>query len=395
MHFLFATGIETGYPTLPGGRRIDQMDRCGHYARWQEDFEIVRELRLPALRYGPVYYRTHTGPDAYDWESCDDPMQRLRELGIEVIADLCHFGVPNWLGGFQDPAFPVLFAAYARAFARRYPWVRFVTPVSEILRSASQSALQGAWNECQASDASFVQAIRNLCMAHELAVEALLAERPDIVIVQHERIEYAEVAETEAGAPERWNALRFLSLDLTLGHELAPGVGAYLQRYGVASNDLTFFRERRAAGQRWLGVEYHERDEPLVTSTGEWAIPGQALRRRPAAAYFNRYRVPLVHAEANRTAVPSATWLDEQWSAMLALRAAGIPVAAFAWPSLTDTVGWDNGPAIDGNPVYAIGLCDLNREVRPVGDAYAALAREWSEARAWSHGASERRAAGD
>jgi beta-glucosidase/6-phospho-beta-glucosidase/beta-galactosidase len=59
-------------------------------------------------------------------------MEYLQTSGIEVMADLCHFGVPSWLGGFQDPAFPVLFAQYARAFARRYPWVRYFTPVNEI-----------------------------------------------------------------------------------------------------------------------------------------------------------------------------------------------------------------------------------------------------------------------
>ena len=143
MTFLFATGIENGYPVLPGGRRVDQMDRCGHYARWEEDFEVVRELGLDALRYGPAYYRTHIAPGEFDWESCDEPMRRLHALGIEVIADLCHFGVPTWLGGFQDPAFPVLFADYARSFARRYPWVRYFTPITEILLSASYSALRG------------------------------------------------------------------------------------------------------------------------------------------------------------------------------------------------------------------------------------------------------------
>ena len=30
--FLFATGIENSYPTLPGGARADQMERCGHDA---------------------------------------------------------------------------------------------------------------------------------------------------------------------------------------------------------------------------------------------------------------------------------------------------------------------------------------------------------------------------
>jgi len=135
--FMFATGIENSYPTLSTGRRIDQMEKCGHYERWAEDFALVREMGISALRYGPAYYRTHTGPGRFDWSTVDEPMRHLRELGIEVIADLCHFGVPDWLAGFQDPAFPVLFAEYAGAFARRYPWVRYFTPVNEIFVCAS------------------------------------------------------------------------------------------------------------------------------------------------------------------------------------------------------------------------------------------------------------------
>ena len=48
--FLFATGVENSYPTIAGGIRIDQMEKCGHYARWEEDFALVRESGLNALR---------------------------------------------------------------------------------------------------------------------------------------------------------------------------------------------------------------------------------------------------------------------------------------------------------------------------------------------------------
>ena len=39
---------------------------------------------------------------------------------IAPIVDLCHFGVPDWLGNFQNPDFPALFAQYAKAFAQRF-----------------------------------------------------------------------------------------------------------------------------------------------------------------------------------------------------------------------------------------------------------------------------------
>ena len=380
MTFLFATGIENGYPTLPNGHRIDQMDRCGHYARWEQDFELVRELGVRALRFGPAYYRTHVAPNRFDWEHADEPMARLRELGIEVIADLCHFGVPSWLGGFQDPAFAVLFGEYARNFARRYPWVRFFTPVHEILTCAANSGLHGRWNECRTDDRSFVRALRNLCMAHELAVEAILSERPDAIIIQAESLEHYHAAGRGAAAEaERWNALKFLSLDLTLGRELAPGMAGYLNQHGVTSNDLSFFRERRAEGRRWIGLDYFATREHRITSTGRKTTSRKGLGfRRLATEYYHRYRVPLFHSETHRATGLAVSWLKEQWEEVLALRASRIPIHGFTWGSLVDQTDLRQEPEAERGATQPVGLYDLGRTIRPVGEAYRALVQRWS-----------------
>ena len=379
MTFLFATGIENSYPTIANGRRIDQMDKCGHYARWEEDFALVRELGLTALRYGPAYYRTHVAPDRFDWDSADAPMARLRELEIEVIADLCHFGVPDWLGGFQDPAFPVLFAQYARAFARRYPWVRYFTPVNEIFICASFSALRGWWNECETSDRAFVRAMRNLCMAHELAVEAILIERPDAIIVQGESMEHFHPAGHLARREtDHLNAIKHLSLDLTLGHELAPRMAGFLNEHGVTSNDLSFFRERRAVGQRWIGLDYYPTCEHRVSSSGRRTSSRKGYGfRHLAAEYYQRYRVPLFHCETNRVSRLAVDWLRHQWNDIVALRSAGIPVRGFTWYSLTDQIDWQYGLREERNHLHPVGLYDLHRRPRPVGIAYRDLVARW------------------
>ena len=380
--FLFATGIENSYPTLASGSRIDQMEKCGHYARWEEDFALVRDLGLNALRYGPPYYRTHAAPDRYEWDSADAPMQRLRELGIEVIADLCHFGVPSWLGGFQDAAFPVLFAEYARAFARRYPWVRYFTPVNEIFICANFSARRGWWNECESSDATFVRALRNLCMAHELAVEAILGERPDAIIVQGESIEHFHPAGASATREaDRLNGIKHLSLDLTLGHELAPGMAAYLNDHGVTSNDLSFFRERRAVGQRWLGTDYYPTCEHRVSATGHCTTSRRAVGFRTLALqYYHRYGIPLFHCETNRVSRHAVDWLDEQWRDIVHLRSVGVPVCGFTWYSLTDQIDWQYALRYERNHLHAVGLYDLKRRPRPVAQRYREIIGQWSSA---------------
>jgi len=378
--FLFATGVENSCPTIVGGVRIDQMDRCGHYARWEEDFELVRECGLDTLRYGPPYYRVHTAPHQYDWEICDPQMHRLRDLGITVIADLCHFGVPTWLGGFQDPAFSILFAEYARAFARRYPWIRHFTPVSEIFVTADRSALKGWWNECETSERSFVHAIRNLCMAHELAVEAILCERPDAVIVQNESIEHFHAAGRDAQPhADRMNGLTLIPLDLTMGRELAPGMARFLNEHGVTSNDLSYFRERRAAGQRWLGVSYDPMCEHRISSSGRASFAHSMVVgfRELATQRYDRYRAPLFHCATNPVSHRAAYWLDSQWSDTLALRSAGIPVMGFTGYSLTDQIDWQHALRAEQNELHAVGMYDLQRRIRPVGVRYREIVAQW------------------
>src|SRR5688500_12689938 len=87
MAFFFAAAIDTSCPTDAAGNRLDQMDRSGHYARWEEDFECARSLGATALRFGPAYYRTHTGPGRFDWESCEAPMTWLKRSRLTLIAE--------------------------------------------------------------------------------------------------------------------------------------------------------------------------------------------------------------------------------------------------------------------------------------------------------------------
>ncbi|HZS59255.1 MAG TPA: family 1 glycosylhydrolase [Gemmatimonadaceae bacterium] len=373
--FLFATGIENSYPTLADGTRIDQMDQCGHTARWRDDFALALDIGVTALRYGPAYYRVHTGPDRYDWSSVDEPMEWLRTSGLTLIADLCHFGVPDWLGGFQDPAFPVLFAEYARTFARRYPWVRYYTPVNEIFICASFSALRGWWNECLASDAAFVRALRNLCLGHELAVEAILSERPDAIIVQSESIEhFAANGPRAQSRADHWNALKFLSLDLTLGRPLEPRMAAFLHHHGIPANELSFFRETRAVGQRWIGLDYYPTCEHRIAATGRSTTASSCRGLRALATdYWHRYHVPLFHCETNRISSRASAWLETQWREVQLLRAAGVPVHGFTWYSLTDQIDWQYALRLRRNDVYSVGLFDLKRRMRPVGSAYRDL----------------------
>ena len=54
-----------------------------------------------------------------------------------------------------------------------------------------------------------------------------------------------------------------------------------------------------------------------------------------------------------------------------------MPLVGFTWYSLTDQVDWDTALRENNGRVNPLGLCDLDRNSRPVGEAYRKLVSQW------------------
>ncbi len=383
-NFMFATGIENSYPTilLPDGtaHRVDEMEKCGHYARWRDDFELVRQLGLRFLRYGPPLYSTHTGPGRYDWAFADETFAAMREMGITPLVDLCHFGVPDWIGGFDNPDWPVHFAEYAQAFAVRFPEVRYYTPVNEIFVAATFSGQLGWWNEGGTSDRSFVTALGNLCRANTLAMQAILEVRPDAVFIQSESSEYFHAA-CPAVLPlaSFHNEKRFLPLDLTYGHPVSAVMYEYLTDNGMTRAEYHWLLENQVKASCVMGTDYYYTNEHLVHEDGRITGSGEVFGYYVITSqYYHRYRLPVMHTETNISdADKSWDWLWKQWMNVFRLRADGVPILGFTWYSLTDQVDWDTALREDNGRVNPVGLCDLDRNIRRAGFEYQKMIQEW------------------
>jgi beta-glucosidase len=391
--FVFATGIENSSPTIDGGRtRRDQMAACGHYERWREDFSLAASLGVDVLRYGVPLYRTWLGPDRYDWTFTDAAFGELRRLGLAPIADLCHFSVPDWLGNFQNPDFPGLFRVYAGAFARRYPWIRLYTPVNEMYVCARNSAMWGLWNEELKSHPAYLTALTHLVKANLLGMREILRHRTDALFIQSESSEYFHAAVPEAiPIAERRNAHRFLSLDLNYGRPLTPETRAYVLENGMTDADCRFFEEHGglARGHCILGSDYYCSNEHHVAADGSMRGDGEVLGYATIVrAYVERYGLPLMHTETNLDQGPrgveASDWLARQWLLLRSLMRDGVQVTGFTWYSLTDQVDWDLMLGEQRGHVNPRGLFDLDRRIRPVGEAYRELIAAWrGRATAW------------
>jgi beta-glucosidase len=383
---MFATGIENSIPTIKNGTvRVDQMVASDHYNRWKDDFDCVQQVGINFLRYGPPLHKCWLAPGRYDWEFADVTLADLKRRDITPIIDLCHFGVPDWVGNFQNGDFPALFATYAAAFAERYPWVQLYTPVNEMFICAIFSAKYGWWNEQMTTDRSFVTALKHIVKANVLAMTEILKRRSDAIFIQSESSEYFHADSPAAiGMAEVMNARRFLSLDLNYGRRVDSEMYEYLMENGMTREEYHFFLDNRLKQHCILGNDYYMTNEHRVFADGHTEASGEVFGYSEITRqYHNRYRVPIMHTETNLREGPTGQeavqWLWKEWANVLRLRNVGIPTVGFTWYSLTDQVDWDTALREQNGNVNPLGLFDLDRNIRNVGVAYKKLIEDWRD----------------
>ena len=275
--FMFATGVENSIPTINQGRtRVDELEKCRHYDRWEDDFDCVDELGVRFLRYGPPLHRTWLDRGRYDWSFADATFASLKRRGIIPIVDLCHFGVPDWIGSFQNDDFPELFAVYAEAFAQRYPWVQLYTPVNEMFICAMFSARYGWWNEQATDDRSFVRALHNIVKANVLAMHAIARVRSDAIFIQSESSERFHPFSLDAlKHSEFLNRLRMVTLDLNYGVLVDSAMYEFLLDNGMTRAQYHFFLDCTLREQCIMGNDYYVTNEHRVNDDGTTQASGE------------------------------------------------------------------------------------------------------------------------
>ena len=284
----------------------------------------MKELGLRVLRYGLPYPIVNPHQGRYDWEFADLVMNEMKRLKITPILDLLHFGVPDWIGNFQNPELPVHFAKYAEAVAKRYPWVRFYTPVNEIYVTAKLSAKDGVWNEQMKSDRAFVTALKHLVAASTLATQRIAVHRPDCVIVQSESAEITHQAcATKDPELALWTKLRFASLDLLYAHPPDADVYIFLMENGMTREEYDWKMQGEPPGYQIMGNDYYGRNEKIKLPDGSQISAEDVMGwYQITREYYERYKKPVMHTETNTFDADAApAWLWKQWINVLRISA--------------------------------------------------------------------------
>ena len=214
-------------------------------------------------------------------------------------------------------------------------------------------------------------------------MEAILKVRPDAIFVQSESSEYFHAENPAAIQPaEIYNSQRFLSLDLNYGRRVDSEMYEYLLDNGMSREEYHFFLGRRLKQHCIMGNDYYLTNEHRVSADGRTSASGEVFGYDEITRqYFHRYRLPVMHTETNMVEGPAGTeavdWLWKQWANVLRVRNDGVPIVGFTWYSLTDQMDWDSALRVKAGNVNALGLYDLDRNIRAVGRAYKQLIEDW------------------
>jgi beta-glucosidase/6-phospho-beta-glucosidase/beta-galactosidase len=130
-----------------------------------------------------------------------------------------------------------------------------------------------------------------------------------------------------------------------------------------------------------MGNDYYITNEHLVLADGRVVPSGEIFGYYVITRqYYERYHLPVMHTETNiKDAARAPDWLKKEWVNLHRLKQDGVPIVGFTWYSLTDQIDWDTALREDNGRVNECGLFDLERRIRPVGEAYRTLIRQWRD----------------
>jgi hypothetical protein len=394
---MFLTGIESSDPMIDGVRRDQLREAHDFTVHGHTRLQNIRRLGIRWLRFGPPYSGVHLGPNAFDWRTWDFTVEACSRLGLHIIADLVHFGLPDWLHAgtpshayWQNPSMPEQVATYAEALVRRYPDVRCFTPVNEPFVTAWMSARLGVWNE-QISrpwtdDHAFVRAAANAARAMIVIRQAIRrawreTQRPGApVFVQNESFEEA-IAGPGSGRLEevrRFNLARFVALDLAFGHD-DPQLRDYVLGEGLPAEEYAWFMEQGDTEGVLLGIDHYpacvhtyERDRIVHhdASSPSHLVPLVRL-------YADRYGMAdrLVHTEVNGPPGNATMLCQRTYDELVALRSLGYRIGGMTWYGDEVQIGWQDlltGP--NAHAEYPVGLFH-HGHAQPVARLFRTLAR--------------------
>ncbi len=324
----FLGGFECSTHRLRWGKRLDMIAATQHDTFVAQDYARLQAEGIYTVREGIRWHLIETSPGRYDWSSVLPMVRTARDMGMQVVWDLCHYGWPDDVNIFL-PVFVSRFARFARAFARlladETDEVPFVVPVNEISFFSWASGDAGYLNPFERVR-SFEMKVQLVRAAIE-AIEATWDVLPNARIVHVDPVINVVTDPSrpeERGAAEGHHEAQFQAWDMLAGRlwPLLGGDEKYLDIIGV----------NYYSNNQWVhGSPPMHRMDPLYRKF-----------RHILNGVYNRYRRPLFVSETGIEGDERPDWLRYISEEVRAAVEMGVPVEGICLYPIVNHPGWDD-----------------------------------------------------
>lgn len=355
---------QRGLLTRHGKENYISGRAAGHYEKFREDFQLIKELNHTAFRFSIEWSRIEPHKDQWNQKELDHYRERvrmLRELGIEPFLTLWHWPLPKWVrdeGGWRSRSTIYNFKRYAEKVARELPEVKYFITLNEPEVYASMSYLQGIWPPQKKNPLIFLSVFHNLIKAHRYAYDAIKTVRQDANVGISKHNTHFE--------PYNSNPI----------NKFIASISSWAWN--------RYFLNRIRTHQDFIGVNqyFHQRihwgknkNENKVISDMEWELYPEAIFH--VLKDLKRYKKPVYITEnglADATDRLRGWYLSEVLQWVHRAIQEGVDVRGYLHWSLLDNFEWDKGfwPRFG---LVEVDYKTLTRKPRPSAYFYSDIAR--------------------
>lgn len=358
----------------PAGRLAD------HYHRFEEDFDIAKELGHNAHRFSIEWARIEPREGEWDHKEIEhyrEVLKALRARNIEPFVTLWHFTLPLWFsesGGFERKDSPELYARYCNFVVDELSDLatHFTTMNEENIYSG-MGWLRGAWppfkrftladlfrdvsTEHRETDATasrsfwtpvlWYRVISHLKTAHRMVYEQVKEAHPEVLISFVHQVHVFE---------SNWNP--YNKLKALVAHYILNGSFSSLYQYCDE-----------------IGLNYYHYKKFGDTKTYPKTDMGwnsNPERIYDALMYVAHYKKPIIISEtglADHEDDMRPDYIRTQIRAVARALNDGADVRAYMYWSLLDNYEWDLGIGMRFGLVE-IDYDTLERRIRPSAYVY-------------------------
>jgi beta-glucosidase len=341
---------------------------CDSCNRYEEDFDLAKELNCSAFRLGIEWAKLETAPGQWDKVATEHYRQVLlaaKKRNLKIVLTLWHWTNPMWLaesGGWAKRNTVKHFARYVEyAVNELGDLVDYWVTINEPMVYLANGFLTGIWPPNKRNMFKMCRAYENLIKAHKISYEVIHKKYKDAKVGLTMLANYFEPARI-------WHPLELIM--------------AKLANYFWNNR----FVKRLGGRYDFLGLDYYFHDRIIwyppfkknlnkkVTDMG-WEIYPQGIYQ--VLKNYSKFEVPLFIMEngiADVADAQRARFIIDHLNYVYQAIQDGIDVRGYFYWSLLDNFEWAHG-FTQKFGLYALDRLTQKRTARPSAKVYAEICK--------------------